>query len=87
MSFDVREFKELLESIRFVYGYDFMDYSEASLKRRITHFMNGRKISALDELARILLKEEDVFEEFIQEVSVTVTTSSSPPSLLVRPAD
>jgi chemotaxis protein methyltransferase CheR len=80
MSFDAREFRELLESIRFVYGYDFMDYSEASLKRRIAHFMKGRKIDALDELAKILLKDENIFEEFIQEVSVTVTEMFRDPS-------
>lgn len=73
MSFDTNEFRDLLESIRFVYGYDFTDYSEASVKRRVTHFMNGRKINALNELGKILLKDENVFEEFIQEVSVTVT--------------
>jgi len=73
MSFDAHEFRKFLESIRFVYGYDFTEYSEASVKRRTAHFMSGRKIDALDELGRILLQNEDIFEEFIQEVSVTVT--------------
>jgi chemotaxis protein methyltransferase CheR len=73
MNFDHREFKELLESIRFVYGYDFTDYAEASVKRRVDHFMNARKITELDKLGKIILQDEKVFEEFVQELSVTVT--------------
>ena len=73
MVFNNNEFRELLESIRFTYGYDFTEYSEASVKRRIGHFMSSQKITSVDELGKILLKDEDAFEEFIQEVSVTVT--------------
>ncbi len=73
MNFDDKEFKELLESINFVYGYDFRDYSEASVKRRIDHFMNTRKITKLDQLGKLVLQNEKLFEEFIQEISVTVT--------------
>jgi chemotaxis protein methyltransferase CheR len=80
VDFDLGEFRELLESIRLEYGYDFTDYSEASLKRRMAHFMSGHQIHALDELRRILLKNEVVFEEFIQEVSVTVTEMFRDPS-------
>ena len=73
MNFANKEFKELLESIRFVYGYDFTDYAEASVRRRMEHFMNIRKINELAMLGKMLLKDEKLFEEFIQEVSVTVT--------------
>lgn len=73
MDLDNKEFKELLESIRFVYGYDFTDYAEASVRRRIDHFMNSRKIATSDKLGRMILQDEKLFEEFIQEVSVTVT--------------
>jgi chemotaxis protein methyltransferase CheR len=73
MSFDNKELKEFLESVRFVYGYDFTDYAESSVRRRIDHFMAQRKISSLEKLARLVLQEEKLFEEFIQEVTVTVT--------------
>jgi chemotaxis protein methyltransferase CheR len=73
MNFDKKELKDLLESIRFVYGYDFTDYAEASVKRRIEHFMKGRKMSTLEDLGKIILRDEKIFEEFIQELSVTVT--------------
>lgn len=67
------EVKEFLESIRFVYGYDFTDYAEASVKRRIVHFMHLKKIDELSLLAKLVLQDEKLFEEFVQEVSVTVT--------------
>ncbi len=73
MNIENTEFKELLKSIQAVYGYDFTDYAEASLKRRVSNFMSNRKILSLGELAGIILKDENIFEEFIQDVSVTVT--------------
>lgn len=73
MTFNPKEFRDLLESIRFVYGYDFTEYSEASVRRRVEHFMSKTGYSALEVLAKDLLKDEHFFESFIQEVSVTVT--------------
>jgi len=63
----------LLESIRLVYGYDFTEYSEASMQRRIDQFMESRKIDSIDRLARAILRDDSLFEQFVQEVSVTVT--------------
>jgi len=62
-----------LDSIRLVYGYDFTEYSEGSLGRRIAHFMENRNIPGMDELARAVLRDEGLFESFVQEVTVTVT--------------
>ena len=73
MNFDNKEFKELLVSIRFVYGYDFTDYAEASVRRRMDQFMNKNKIAALEKFGTMILNDEKLFEEFVQEVSVTVT--------------
>ena len=73
MNVDSKELKGLLETIRFVYGYDFTDYAEASVRRRIDHFMNARKIESLDTLGKMILKDERLFEEFVQDISVTVT--------------
>ena len=73
MEFSNKELKELLEAIRTVYGYDFTDYAEASIKRRIIHFMTSRKIAGIEKMGSMVLKNERLFEEFIQDVSVTVT--------------
>ncbi len=73
MTLEYNELKALLESIRLAYGYDFTDYAETSLRRRSVQFMNARKIESFGSLSRILLTDEKVFEEFIQNISVTVT--------------
>src|SRR6266700_6623148 len=74
------ELKELLESIRSVYGYDFTEYAEASVKRRVVHFMDINRISSIRELSKILVKEDTVFEQFIHEVTVNVTEMFRDPS-------
>lgn len=70
---DSAELKDLLESIRYVYGYDFTEYAEASVIRRITHFMKANKIATTQELGKILLRDENVFARFILEFTVNVT--------------
>lgn len=67
------DYRKLLDSIYHQYGYDFTEYAESSVKRRITHFMNGRRIGSCDELQAVILDDEGIFEEFVQEMSVTVT--------------
>jgi chemotaxis protein methyltransferase CheR len=73
MTIESRELRELLESVKSVYGYDFTDYSEASVKRRSASFMSTRKIDSIHDLGKILLGDEKIFEEFICQISVTVT--------------
>jgi len=73
MTINNQEFRELLEAIRLVYGYDFTDYAEASVKRRVLLFMSSKKIESLADLSKAILQNEKLFEEFIQVISVTVT--------------
>jgi chemotaxis protein methyltransferase CheR len=70
---DNEEMRLFLESVRFVYGYDFTEYSEASVKRRVQAYMLAHKINSLKELGRIILKDESLFEQFVQEITVNVT--------------
>jgi chemotaxis protein methyltransferase CheR len=65
--------RSFLDSIRLVYGYDFTEYAEASLGRRIAYFMENQKIVDIHDLERGLLRNEGLFEQFVQEVPVTVT--------------
>jgi chemotaxis protein methyltransferase CheR len=70
---DDHEYRSLLEAINLQYDYDFLEYAESSLKRRIAHFMTGRKIDRVDKLKNMLLGDEQLFKEFVQELSITVT--------------
>src|SRR5262245_42922558 len=70
---DNKELKQLLESVRFVYGYDFTEYAEASVKRRVEAFMGAYRISSLKDLGKNILQDEQQFEQFVQEITVNVT--------------
>ncbi|MEI6948728.1 protein-glutamate O-methyltransferase CheR [Paraflavisolibacter sp. H34] len=63
----------LLYSLRTVYGYDFTGYSEASIRRRISRFMEVSRIGSFGELEERLRREEPFFESFVQELTVNVT--------------
>jgi chemotaxis protein methyltransferase CheR len=70
---NIETLKELLDAIRLVYGYDFTEYAEASFKRRVNHFMEGNHVDSLDTLAKLLLKDEAFFEQFVRSITVNVT--------------
>ncbi|MBP6732782.1 MAG: protein-glutamate O-methyltransferase CheR, partial [Chitinophagales bacterium] len=73
MELESEDVKKFLELVRTVYGYDFTDYAEASIKRRILHFMLMQKMESLEQMQLAILQDEKLFEVFVQEVSVTVT--------------
>jgi chemotaxis protein methyltransferase CheR len=66
------ELKSLVDLIRNIHGFDFGDYSSASLKRRVTRIMHLQKLSLFD-LRTLLTNDSDYFESFLKEVTVNVT--------------
>ena len=70
---DSAELQAMLTAIRDTYGYDFTQYAEASLKRRSLYFMNSRTIRTVHELTQALLNDDAAFEEYVRNLSVTVT--------------
>lgn len=68
-----KDVQALLQFVREKYDYDFTEYAEASINRRVTRFMNEHKINEVEELKARLLSDEQFFELFIQNASVTVT--------------
>lgn len=73
MNFTNNQLKELLESIKSIYGFDYTEYSEASVRRRVEHFMGSNKVESLNDLSKMILQNEENLEHFIQQLSVTVT--------------
>lgn len=61
--------KDLIEQ----YGYDFTDYSRASLKRRINRFFVIGKFPSFAELRYTLKFKPDFLKEFIEQITVNVT--------------
>ncbi|MDR3681717.1 MAG: protein-glutamate O-methyltransferase CheR [Flavipsychrobacter sp.] len=67
------ELQEILQVIRLNYGYDFSNYSHASIKRRILHCMNKGNISSTYDLKYHLTNDPLFFAWFLQSVTVNVT--------------
>jgi len=63
----------LLSNIYEKYGYDFRDYSKASIKRRINKFMIQKGFQNTQDLSSKILKDIKYFENFVNNISVVVT--------------
>lgn len=66
------ELTGLTTFIRNIHGFDFSQYSSASLKRRVTRIMQLQKLSLFD-LRTLLTNDHDYFESFLIEITVNVT--------------
>ena len=63
----------LLEGIYRHYGYDFRNYSRASLKRRLTQYMTRAGLFHLSDLIPRALHDQTFFNTLLKEMSITVT--------------
>ena len=63
----------LLEGIFRRWGYDFRNYSRASLQRRLNLRMGLSKLNHLSEMLPKLLHDEEFFDQLLMDLSVTVT--------------
>lgn len=72
---DIREIELslLLDAIYQRYGYDFRQYSEAHIRRRITNRMMLSGIESTAEVQHRLLHDERFAAELLQDLSITVT--------------
>lgn len=67
------EVDEVLHLIKRLYGYDFTEYSKASILRRVARFMNEAAITDLSALKYQLRQDKKVFDSFLEKVTVNVT--------------
>jgi chemotaxis protein methyltransferase CheR len=63
---------EIIDLVKQVHGFDFSEYSKASLKRRVNRVMMIRKLDFYD-LKHSLVNDEGFFQVFLEEVTVNVT--------------
>ncbi|MBC7655180.1 MAG: protein-glutamate O-methyltransferase CheR [Oligoflexus sp.] len=63
----------LLTEVASVYGYDFTEYSKASIKRRINRICLIDKHKSFAELRYKVLNDQSYLSRFIEEVTVNVT--------------
>lgn len=70
--FDI-EMRLLLHGVNQVYGYDFTDYSEASIKRRITQWFAMSGYGSLSEAQGVILRDRSAFESLLRGITVNVS--------------
>lgn len=67
------ELEDIQNIILQYYGYDFRDYSVASIKRRISRFMEVASVTSVFDLKYLLINNKEYFGIFLQQVTVNVT--------------
>ena len=66
------QLQSLIHLIQKVHGFDFANYTVASLKRRVSKIMDLEKLSYFDLIDQ-LINDVDYFDHFLAEVTVNVT--------------
>jgi len=67
------EINLLIEAIRQKYGYDFRDYANQSLMRRINNFLSNTSYTNICEVIYNILRDGQLFIKFLNYLSVSVT--------------
>ena len=63
----------LMEGIYQVYGYDFRESSEASLRRRLLQWLSGSGFASLSLAQSQLLRDHTLFDTLLRGITVTVS--------------
>lgn len=67
------EIKLLMEGAYQVYGYDFRDYAEASLRRRLLQWLSGSGYATLSHAQSQLLRDRGLFDTMLRGITVNVS--------------
>lgn len=67
------ELELLLDDMLQLYGYDFTEYSKASLRRRIQRIIVNDKLPSFAELRYRIRNDQGYFSHAVEEISVNVT--------------
>ena len=73
----------LLEGVFRQYGFDFREYAQASLNRRISTAMQAEGVATISELQNKVLHDPDCMERFVLTLSISVTSLFRDPSFYV----
>lgn len=69
----VESLNALLDTILKRYGYDFRQYSQASLRRRLTQALPRLQCKTFDELKDLIVSDGDAFRKLLPQITVSVT--------------
>jgi chemotaxis protein methyltransferase CheR len=77
------EIELLLEGVYRRYGFDFREYAQASLKRRLYRRLEEEQLETLSQLQNRLLHEPPCMERLLLDLSINVTSMFRDPSFYV----
>jgi chemotaxis protein methyltransferase CheR len=77
------EIELLLEAVYRRYGFDFRQYAQASLKRRLHRRMLAEGLDTISKLQSLLLHEPACMERLLVDLSINVTSMFRDPSFYV----
>ncbi|WP_316807549.1 protein-glutamate O-methyltransferase CheR [Pedobacter agri] len=70
---DNEQVETLLSDVLEVHGYDFLEYSHASIKRRITRLYTLDNFVSFAEFRYAVKNDKQYFKRFLEEITVNVT--------------
>src|SRR3982074_1269997 len=68
-----KELEVILHDLIDLYGYDFTNYSKASLKRRVVRLISNDRFPSFAEFRFRLKSDRNYLQRFIEEITVNVT--------------
>ncbi|MCP4254539.1 MAG: protein-glutamate O-methyltransferase CheR [Candidatus Scalindua sp.] len=74
------EFDLILQAIYQKYGYDFRDYSKASIRRRLRYRLAQLNLKSISEMQHKLLYEKTFFDTLLLDLTINVTEMFRDPS-------
>lgn len=67
------ELRLLLEGIEQVYGYDFRGYADASIRRRLAHWLAESHFDTFSAAQSRVLRDHELFDSLLRGITVNVT--------------
>lgn len=74
------EIRLLLEGVHQVYGYDFRNYADASIKRRLVQWLSESEFATFSQAQAQVLRSPELFTSMLQGITVNVTEMFRDPS-------
>jgi chemotaxis protein methyltransferase CheR len=78
------EIRLLLEAIYSLYGYDFRQYSKASMRRRILHRLGLSGLNTITDMTSKVLRDRQFFVSLLNDMTVNVTEMFRDPQFYRR---
>ncbi len=81
------EIQLLMQGVRQVYGHDFLNYAEASLKRRLKQWLSQSEYTSFSQAQASVLRDHQVFDALLRGITVNVTEMFRDPAFFLAIRD